>query len=539
MNTDLEDAIIAWQGGELPAGRTDALVVRLGEDAAFRRALAEQVWTLSLCKVAQAPDPRWLALHEEIGLYEKEMVAESAAFEKTLMTTVRREPLRFVNAWWRWAATAALAAVIVLSMTLLFERQQMQETSGETLAVLVPGADAVFQGAVRGAAKGSRAVGAGPLLLASGKARLMFTNGVVVDIEGPANLRLLSVSRVVCAEGRLRTKVPKGAEGFCVETPNGAVTDLGTELGISVSHHGKTDVAVFEGQAELSVQIPGQEGMRTALLNVNEKAGFQTGKGEINPNSATDFLESFQPQTPALRLPTNYVQRVLEAKPVHYWRMNREEAGGVPNEVMGGMALRIAGGASIEADVQGGVSACFRGLSQPGVMHLEKPWRMLSGAHAVEFWFMADTLQQMALAALTTTDASRPHLALVEVGGRRPGESAGAGILRHLLRWPPGHRDGMNLYSPPASALPHQWHHVVAQQSGGRMQMFVNGRAIGPAITDAKPDSLDCLLQLGCLEYRPEQDLAKLRRPFSGRMAEVAVYDRLLTEKEIAEHAGR
>ncbi|MES2596678.1 MAG: LamG-like jellyroll fold domain-containing protein [Verrucomicrobiota bacterium] len=529
MNTDLQDALIAWQGGELPAGRADTLLERLRTDVTFRREVAAEVWTLSLCKVAQAPDPRWLALHEEIGLMESQFKGIDGGFEDSLMKTVRREPLRFVSAWWRWAATAAALAVLVLSAALLVRRERVSEAFPETLAVLVPGSAGVP----------SRAVAAGPLALEHGQARLLFTNGVVVDIEGPADLQLLSVSRLICREGRLRTQVPKGAEGFCVETPRGAVTDLGTELGISVSRKGQTDVAVFDGQAELSVQIPGQEGMRTALLNVNERAGFQSTTGEIRTIQDASFINAVQPQTPELMLPFDYPQRILAAKPVHYWRMSRHEASMIPNEMASAPALLMAGGASIDADSHGHISARFRGQSQPGVLHLEKPWLMPSGAYAVEFWFMADTLQQMALAAMTTTDDARPHIALVEVNGRRPGEAAGAGILRYLLRWPAGHRDGMNLFSPKAAALPYQWHHVVAMQDEGRMQIYLNGRAIGPAITDAKPQSLDCLLQLGCLEYRPGQDLAKLRRPFSGRMAEVAVYDRLLTEREITEHALR
>lgn len=534
MNPDLQDALIAWQGGELPAGRTDALLDRLREDTDFRKALAWQVWTLSLCRVAQAPDPRWLALHEEIGLGERRMQSGSGAFENSLMKTVSREPLRFVSAWWRRAAAAAVAAVVVLSTTLLFQRE---DTTKETLAVLVPSSDAVWKDAPP--TKQSRIVGAGAIHLVRGQARLLFTTGVVMDIEGPADLQLLSVSRVICRAGKLRTRVPKGAEGFCVETPRGAVTDLGTELGISVSRQGDTDVAVFEGQAELSVQIPGQEGTRTALLNANESAGFGSGSGEIRAVSAPAFTDAFQPPSPGLTLPPGYAARLLAARPVHYWRMNRSEGETIPNEITGGPVLRITGAARIESDALGISSAVFRGQKQPGVVHLEEPWVTPADAYALEFWFMTDTLDQMALAALTTTDEKRPHIGLVEIGGRRPGESASAGVLRYLLRWPPGHRDGMNLYSPPATALPYQWHHVVAQQSEGRMQLFFNGHPTGPAHADTAPQSVASILHLGCLEFRPGQDISTLRRAFSGRIAEVAVYDRALGGNEIAAHATR
>ena len=198
----------------------------------------------------------------------------------------------------------------------------------------------------------------------------------------------------------------------------------------------------------------------------------------------------------------------------------------------------MVGGVSVEEEPGGAACVRFCGGEKPGVLVLEKPWRTPSDGYAIEFWFNAETLEQMAIAALTTTDAMRPHLGLVEIGGRRPGESTGAGTLRYLLRWPPGHRDGMNLYSPSASALPYQWHHVVAQQKSGHMELFLDGNLVGRAEADDAPQSVDALLQIGSLEYRPGRDSAQLRRPFAGSIAEVAVYGRWLTRSEVESHSG-
>lgn len=528
MNPDLQDALIAWQGGELPPGRADALLDKLRGDAQFRQALATEVWTLSLTKVAQAPDPRWITLHEEIGLVDRQFTVVDGGFEASLMQNVRREPLRFVNAWWRWAAAAAAAAVVVLSATLLLQHRDSETIVKETLAVLVPDSES----------SSSRALGAGPLRLADERARLLFTNGVIVDIEGPAELNLLSVSRVICREGKLRTQVPKGAEGFCVETPRGAVTDLGTQLGIAVSRQGKTDVDVFEGQAELSVRIPGQEGLRTAVLNQDDKASVNPGTGEIRATDQSVPVEGTEPQTRRLRLREDYSQRIRAAKPAHYWRLNREVAGKIPNEVPDAPALVIVGGVRVQEDAHGFASARFGARQQPGVLVSERPWKTPAEGYAIEFWFTAETLDQMALAALTTLEPLRPHLALVELGGRRPGESTAAGTLRYLLRWPAGHRDGMNLFSAATAALPYQWHHLVAQQRAGRMEMFLNGKSISSAMADDSPQASEALLQFGSLELRPGQDPAKLRRPFAGRIAEIAVYDRVLSAAEIGSHAA-
>lgn len=520
MNTDLEDALTAWQGGELPAGRADALLEKLRADAGLRLAFSQQVWTLSLTRVAQSPDPRWIALQEELELAGPSSAPSQAGFEASLMQAVRREPPRFVSAIWRRGATLAAAAAVLLAGLLAYQNMA-QDGTGETLAVLVPASET----------EPSRAISAGRLRLAGGRSRLLFTSGVILDVEGPAELEVLSVSRVACVEGRLRTQVPPGAEGFSVETPRGTVTDLGTVLGISVSRAGGTDVGVFEGQAELSTRIPGQEGLRTAVLNVHETARLASGGGIISAGKEADFLQAMPPSMPTLRLPADYAGRVLAAKPSHYWRLNHVMDGGVPNEIQGGPVLLISGGVEI------GSSARFHGKESPGVLHAEKPWLAPASGHAIEFWFMPTAIGQMALAALTTAEPMRPHLSLVESGGRRPGEAAAAGVLRHLLRWPPGHRDGMNLYSPTTAALPYQWHHVVAQQQAGRMELFLNGRRIGPAVADDAPGDSEVLLQLGALELRPGQELAKLRRPFTGLMAEVALYGRTLSPAEVMDHA--
>src|SRR5688572_26990038 len=98
METDLQDALIAWQGGELPPGRADALLEQLRSDVEFRRAFAEEVWTLSLTRVAQAPAPRWLALQEELAA---DAAPEEPTREAALLSELRNEPIRFVDAWWR------------------------------------------------------------------------------------------------------------------------------------------------------------------------------------------------------------------------------------------------------------------------------------------------------------------------------------------------------------------------------------------------------------------------------------------------------
>ena len=62
----------------------------------------------------------------------------------------------------------------------------------------------------------------GHLRFGSGRAILSMLTGVVLDVEGPADVELISDAKVICHRGRIRARVPAGAEGFLV---------LGPELG--------------------------------------------------------------------------------------------------------------------------------------------------------------------------------------------------------------------------------------------------------------------------------------------------------------------
>ncbi|MEW4561813.1 LamG-like jellyroll fold domain-containing protein [Bremerella sp. JC770] len=91
----------------------------------------------------------------------------------------------------------------------------------------------------------------GELKLISGLIRLEFYNGVQLLVEGPADLDIHSVSKVICREGRLRSLVPPNATGFSVLTPQFELVDLGTEFGVTVDSDGRADAHVFDGKVEL------------------------------------------------------------------------------------------------------------------------------------------------------------------------------------------------------------------------------------------------------------------------------------------------
>jgi len=125
-----------------------------------------------------------------------------------------------------------------------------------------------------------------------GLAEFRFQSGARVVLEGPARLELLSSSSARLHRGKLAARV-SGKTGFVVLSPQGKVTDLGTEFGVSVSDGGATDVHVFEGRVEV---VP--TGGRAAAVSLTQAqtARIAAGTVTVRPEvGAEGFVRAIVP----------------------------------------------------------------------------------------------------------------------------------------------------------------------------------------------------------------------------------------------------
>jgi hypothetical protein len=145
-------------------------------------------------------------------------------------------------------------------------------------------------------------------------------------------------------------------------------------------------------------------------------------------------------------------------------------------------------------------------------------------------------------------DRFERHFGYLEFTNRLAGGVAGsASAFRFLHRRPAGGGGGMNvLVQQPVIA--YRWQHWVAQQESGRLEVYLDGKRAGSAEAEGTVSEGDglCWIQLGTLRenldgkkrLRSGVSAPSLERPFLGRMAEVAIYGRRLSESEIRQHAG-
>ncbi len=139
---------------------------------------------------------------------------------------------------------AAVIGLALVSMLLIYDRFT---ASTGTSAVITRSLQAVW-GETRKSLHAGDPLPAERLTLREGLAEIQFENGAEVVLEGPAEIRVLSDSRMYLYHGKLTAKVGHEALGFVIDTPSGKVLDLGTEFGVGVDLEERTQVHVFRGE---------------------------------------------------------------------------------------------------------------------------------------------------------------------------------------------------------------------------------------------------------------------------------------------------
>jgi hypothetical protein len=553
MDQDLKDLLALWLGDHDPGpARRDALLARLRGDDDFRREFVAEVRLLGMLRAVQSSEPRWLRLEDEIG-WSARPRADAEALAQRVVRQVRRLRAR------RFALRAAGAAAAVLVAVGLFlalrpgkppEPAEPAHTGGElATAVKVEGVHWEGDGATPGE---GCVVAAGRLRLRSGRLTLAFFSGVALTVEGPADLELLAADRVFCRHGKLRARVPRGAEGFTVLAAGYEVVDLGTEFALNLEPGGKSRVMVFEGEASVSVLGKDGRSVRGALLDGRRSVEVDPDAGRIQevPPQPEAFVPLAEFVPAPLELDPGYAAAVLAAGPWGYWRFESLADGRVPNEVAGRPALAALGGVGLERSPGGNGWARFRPGDHAQALLMDGEWAPpRADGYAVEVWVQADlpspnAFGQTALVGLIDREDGKTenHLAYLELtarGRRSPHEPC---AVRFLDRWPAALSGGADIFSR-RTVVPSLWRHVVGQKSGDTVELYVDGECVGtsPARLNAQgPEytaTTPCRLLVGRLKQRSQPPHASEIRAFEGRLDELAVYDRPLTPEEIRRHA--
>jgi hypothetical protein len=364
-------------------------------------------------------------------------------------------------------------------------------------------------------------------------------------VEGPADLELLAIDRVHCRRGRLRTRVPDGAEGFVVSAPSAAVVDLGTEFALNVAEDGRARLMVFEGAAEAAVFNAAGSPLRLQQIREDEAFDIDPRSGQIAAAAprGEDFVAPPVLAIPPLVLDPSYREVVLAARPWGYWRFEVMEEGRVPSEVIGSPPLVASGPVQLAATDAHAVTANRCALFGPEAseqtLSLDGLWEPPSQpGYAVELWVLPERIGHAALASLIDPDLPNDdykHLFLLELTASDRQSLLPPAAVRFLHRWPPSDSGGDNVFSS-RFYVPYRWHHLVAQNNQGRMELYMNGTLAATVAIGSERATEACRLLLGRLKPEPRLPGRIHSRPFVGRIDELVLYEHPLPAGEIARH---
>ncbi|MCE9556707.1 MAG: FecR family protein, partial [Planctomycetes bacterium] len=105
------------------------------------------------------------------------------------------------------------------------------------------------------------------LILQSGSAEITFNSQAKIIVDGPAEFTIMDAGACRLADGKLTAHVPEPAKGFKVHTPDGTVTDLGTEFGVYVT--ARTDQQASREEEQQPGGGPQQDGTQPPVTEVH------------------------------------------------------------------------------------------------------------------------------------------------------------------------------------------------------------------------------------------------------------------------------
>jgi hypothetical protein len=381
------------------------------------------------------------------------------------------------------------------------------------------------------------------LRLGSGRAMLGLLSGVTLTLEGPADVDLLAVDRVFCRMGKLRARVPAGAEGFIVASATSGLIDLGTEFALNFDADGRSRVMVLEGAAEVALLDASGSPQLTQLVEQSESFELDPRTGRIAAvvGPPAGFAPALAPRAPSLVLDPTYAGVVLQSRPRAYWRFEALAGGAIANEIPGGPPLRVNGPTTIVGGPEGNGCVAFKAGAPEQFLTTDNTWQLArEPGHAVEFWFLADHFEHAGLVGLFPLRefnppemANRyPHVLFVELLAYERQSLHPPATVRFHHRWPPRLTEENNVHS--TIYAPGRWHHVVAQMDDGRMELYYDGVSGHSTPEPMVQPGVPCRLIVG--RKTPDPLNRKDSRSFVGWMDELAIYDHPLSADEVRRH---
>jgi hypothetical protein len=365
-------------------------------------------------------------------------------------------------------------------------------------------------------------------------------------IEGPAGLVLTAERGASLSHGRFTADIEASDGQFSLNTPNGLIEVTGTgSLGVAISG-GNVELHVFKGTA--AFVGPWTRGI-TALEPVEVNAGDAIriafdieGRVRIDKDTASvsSFASKVSMGSDHLAVSPAYVQEVISAGPLAYWRFEDSNPKTVANEMgdnyhamLTGEGERVRQGGNTSLELGAGLSD----QALQSYVFCDEPLEAdFSEGYTLETWVKPSHYHWGSLVGFLGDPEQPgwrvPHGLLLEIGGPRSSDSEieHPGRVRYLHRNPPGgdFKSGTSCFSEDVYEL-RKWQHIAAVKSNTQLCLYINGSIVAQ-VDDATTLSPGLKVIIGQL------DREQFYRKFIGQIDEFAIYARPLSEEEVVRH---
>lgn len=404
---------------------------------------------------------------------------------------------------------------IVTAACLLFAFMMPSEvpepaSSQQYLATVVSEIDAVLTGAESNWIE--TGLPAGEYQLRRGLLHLRFGGGVMVYVEAPARFDAVSGKRLVLHSGRLSASVPPEGVGFTVETPEAEVIDFGTEFSVEVES-GTSEVHVFDGLVRVQPRSTsgGKAGEAVDLRTSQAVKIGDRAEKPVDIEIARDrFIRNFdEPKR-------NYARSVKQFSPLAYYRMPIRDKGLVSEptqysgEVLTGDGIRPPHARGVFT----GGSLRVRADSTGRGGRVDSPPPLGTGQFTLAVFVYLETRSPDATVATNILDEEGNFALSLDDDG----------VLKATVR----NRDGeLRSIASDAVLTLTTWRHIVVTADGGQLRIYEDGQLVASGECGMMANSDSETVWFGT-----DADGFGL---WNGRIDELALFDKALSDKDIAD----
>lgn len=379
------------------------------------------------------------------------------------------------------------------------------------------------------------------LRLANGVGTVELRNGVAVYMQGPAEIEIGLGGLLTVQHGLACVGVPEDVQGqeiltslSTIELSPSALVGIRSTGSVLEVHSFQGVASVFAAPIYANNEVYGVGDGKAVHAEISHRGNLRFKEMGLGVEKFADLKRMVDEQ---LVFPSQYVDAVLSAEPIHYWRFENATGDYVSDEISGEATCLLTGAARIVA--QGGSSSGLSASnhvvhfgygSEHGAITSIDPLRKLSGdSYTLELWVKPTHNHHGVLATLLSHNSQigrYEHGVILEL--RDPFSTSSS--IRFLHRLPAGPAGGTECYSS-SQYTAGRWQHVAAVKSSGTMRLFIDG-----IVTAEEEDSthLHPELRLVMGQLYPEVPV----RPFVGQIDELAIYNYAVSGEELSLHHG-